>query len=147
MSMISKPFEGAKSPDIEYIDFGKVFEKGNSAEIARAKVVLKKMHSGLYCKTFPIPTEQEDVGVWIDCLEKGPKEGQHIYTCFGRRLSSNNPEILGFVIADIGGSSNCGLIEYVVREKGCSDQLTGKSMLAYVEKELNELNMLLMGKS
>ena len=30
MSMISKPFEGAKSPDIEYIDFGKVFEKGNS---------------------------------------------------------------------------------------------------------------------
>ena len=146
MTKISQPFEGAESPDIEYVDFGKVFESGNIAEIARAKRLLKQMHDGLYCKTFPIPTEQEDVSVWIDLLEKDRKEGQHIYTCFGRNLDTNHPEILGFVIADIGGSSNCGLIEYVVREKGYSDQLTGKSMLSYVEKELNELNMVVNGQ-
>ena len=146
MANFAKKFEGAESPDIEFVDFGKVFESGDRAAIMKAKILLTNMHDGLYCETFPIPTEQEDVSVWIKNLEDGPKKGQHIYTCFGRNLNSINPEVLGFAIADIGGASNCGLIEYIVRKKGYSDKLTGKSMLAYVEKELNNLNEAVNGQ-
>ena len=108
MLNLAKTFDGAKSPDIEFVDFGKVFAGGDAAAIAQAKKLLVKMHDGLYCETFPIPSEQEDVGVWINVLEQGPEKGQHIYACFGRNLDSSAPEVLGFAIADIGGGATAG---------------------------------------
>ena len=146
MTSLVEPFVDAQASDIECINFTKAYETANIAEKARLKSLITQMHDGLYCETFPIETEQEDVSVWIDLLEKGAKEGQHIYTCFGRNLNTVHPEILGFVIADIGADSNCGLIEYVVRKKGYTDQLSGKSMLSYVAKELNDLNMQINGQ-
>ena len=131
---------------IEYINFNQAYENATEVEKKQLENLIKKMHAGLYTQTFIIPQEREDVSVWLNVLRVGPLEGQCLYMVFGRALSTSNPDILGFVIADIGGDSNCGLVEYIVRKKGFSTVLSGVDMLAMMEKELNLLNIELNGQ-
>jgi len=143
MKRFVQVFSSKDRLNIEYINLSTAFETATDSEKKELTRLVKQMHAGLYCQTFTIEQEREDVSVWLKMLEKGPLSGQHIYVAFGCNLSTPKPDILGFTIADIGGNTNCGLIEYIVRKQGFSSVLKGKDMLSYVEGELNNLNMVL----
>ena len=141
-----KTFSENSGIKIEYINLSKSFDIASEEEKKDLTHIVKKMHAGLYSHTFTIKQEREDVSVWLKMLQSGLKNSQHIYVVFGRHLATEKPEILGFTIADIGGHTNCGLIEYVVRKRGFSSVLKGKDMLSYLEKELQTLNQNLTGQ-
>ena len=138
-------FSRKNEKNVEFVNLSNAFEIANDFEKQNLSQFVQKMYDGLYCQTFIIEEERENISVWLEMLEKGKIQGQHIYVAFGYNLSTENPDIIGFVVADIGGESNCGLIEYVVRKKGFSSVLTGNEMISYVEDELNKLNMDLNG--
>ena len=133
-------FANNGSLNVEYVNLSRAFEMADENEKKDLTRLTKQLHAGLYCETFTIDEEREDVSVWLKLLKRGRLKGQHIYCVFGLNLASENPDILGFAITDVGGNTNCGLIEYVVRRKGFGAVLKGKDMLAYIEKELNVLN-------
>lgn len=128
---------------IEFIDFSSVFDSRDTSEIIRSQQLLRLVHQELYCKFFPLENEQESVDCWLDLLRSGPVKGQHVYMVFGRNLNSSAPEIMAFIAAGITGSSSCGLIEYIIREKKYSSCLNGLTICHLMINRLQELNFLI----
>ena len=141
-----KTFSESADTKIEYINLSKAFDEASKSEKKDLVHLVENMYFGLYSETFTIEEEREGLDFWLDVLNKGSKKGQRIYVIFGYNLSTPTPDIIGFTIANIGGRSNCGQIDYVVRKRNFSSVLRGRDMLSYTEKELNALNKKLTGQ-
>ena len=138
---ISRPFPTCNASDIEYVNFNDAFETGDIAVQQEAEGLLRIIYDGIYNDTFPIPSEREDISLWLNNLKNGREKGQQLFTTFGRNLDTNNPEIMGFICCRILDDSNCALIEYLVRDKKYSKELRGIEMCEHLEKELQDVNL------
>jgi len=137
MPTISKPFP--KADGVECVDFNEIYDHGNPTEKRLAKKLLTRAHKGIYCKTFPIPSEQEALSDWLDRLEKGDDEELQIFSVFGKNLNSNNPEIMGMIVSSYCKGTSIGLINYVIREKDYKGQLSGKDLCEHHEKLMEDM--------
>ena len=138
---ISKPFQSLSSNNLEYVNFNDAFETENSIDKLDAEKLLRIVYEGIYNDTFPIPSEREDISLWLNNLKSGREKGQQLFSVFGRNLDKDNPEIMGFICCRLMDDSNCGLIEYIVRDKKYAKELHGIEMCEYIEKEVQNLNI------
>ena len=137
---ISKTFDQEKN--VECVDLNEIFRNGSPKDKVRAGNLLKEAHQGIYQKTFPIPSEQEDLADWMDRLRTGdtPQELQ-VFSVFGKNLDSKDPEIMGMIVSSYYKGTGVGLINYVIREKEFREDLKGKQLCKHHEKTLEDLCM------
>lgn len=115
---------------IERVDFNEVFATGSDADKHTAEALLEKIHAGIYCSTFPIPSEQEALGDWVERLHKGDAhEPRQFFTAYGRNLDDpEHAEIVGFIVSEYYNGTRTGLFNYVLRDKHYSNAFPAKEM-------------------
>lgn len=115
---------------IERVDFNEVFASGSDADKQTAEALLAKIHAGIYCSTFPIPSEQEALEDWVERLHKGKAHApRQFFTAYGRNLDDpEHAEIIGFIVSEYYNGTRTGLFNYVLREKQYSDEFPAKEM-------------------
>lgn len=119
------------NPHIQRIDFNTVFSQGSEADKADASRLLTRIHEGIYSTTFPIPSEQEALGDWLDRLN-ATEEPTNIqfFSVYGKNLGEpEKADIAGFVVSEYYKGTDLGLINYVIRDKAYHDMFPAKEMV------------------
>lgn len=116
---------------IQRLDFNTVFNQGSEADKAEASKLLTRIHEGIYCTTFPIPSEQEALGDWLDRLnaEEEPTNIQ-FFSVYGKDLGEpEKADVAGFIVSEYYKGTELGLVNYVIREKGYHSIFDAKEMV------------------
>lgn len=119
------------NPDIQHLDFNRVFKEGDDADKDAAADLLGRIHAGLYCTTFPIPSEQEALEDWLDRLNASeePTNIQY-FAVYGKNLGEpEKAEVAGFIVSEYYKGTELGLINYVIRDKAYHDIFGAKEMI------------------
>lgn len=127
---LAKYATATSNPDIQHLDFNRVFTEGDAADKKEAAELLGRIHGGLYCKTFPIPSEQEALEDWLDRLnaDEEPTNIQ-FFAAYGKNLGDPaQEEIAGFIVSEYYKGTGVGLINYVIRDKAYKDVFGAKEM-------------------
>ncbi len=123
---------GAGCGDIQRIDFNEIFGNDNATaqDIAAARELLARIHGGLYCRTFPIASEREELTEWFDRLSDGESnQSIQFFSVYGKNLEdAERAEIIGLIVSEYFKGQGCGIICYVIREKSYEDILPAKIM-------------------
>lgn len=124
---------------VERMDLNEVFGRSDSAEdLAGALYLLSRAYSEIYCSTFPITSEREDVSQWLVRLSHGEKSPSiQFISLYGKNLADpERAEIGGMICSEYFKGTKTGIICYVTREKSFRVDLKAKNMCDHHEKLL-----------
>lgn len=127
---LAKYATSTSNPQIQHLDFNRVFTEGNDADKKEAADLLGRIHGGLYSRTFPIPSEQEALEDWLDRLDaKEEPTNIQFFAAYGKNLGDPDKEdIAGFIVSEYYKGTGVGLINYVIRDKAYKDVFGAKEM-------------------